>query len=205
VEESEISWIEQSDMSPLWTAYPDLKTFRVRGGNGLSLGQMRLLKLKRLVIETGGMPREVIDEVCRAELPALEHLELWLGDSGYGWTGSVSQFQPILDGTLFPELKYLGLRNSEESDAIAESVAASKLPSSLEVLDLSLGTLTDNGAKALLAADISGLKKLDLHHHYISDEWVAKLQSLSCDVNTADRQEEDDYDDEIYRYVAVSE
>lgn len=203
VEESEISWIEQSDMSPLWSAYPDLETFRVRGGSGLSLGKMNLLKLKTLIIETGGLSKEVIDQVCDAELPELQHLELWLGDEDYGWTGAISQLQPILDGVLFPNLKYLGLRNSEEADAIAEAVAASKILRSLDVLDLSLGTLADKGVNALLAADgIADLKKLDIHHHYVSDQYISKLQGLGCELNADDVQTEDSDDD---RYVAVSE
>ena len=39
-EECEISWIIQSDVSPVLTAYPELELFRVRGGQDLSLGQL---------------------------------------------------------------------------------------------------------------------------------------------------------------------
>src|SRR5688572_17786496 len=34
-EEYEISWIEQTDMAPIFVAYPQLEHFRVRGGGGL--------------------------------------------------------------------------------------------------------------------------------------------------------------------------
>ncbi len=37
-EECEISWIRQSDVSPLYKAYPQLEHFCVRGAEGLSLG-----------------------------------------------------------------------------------------------------------------------------------------------------------------------
>ena len=40
-EENEISWIHQSDVSPLLDAYPELEHFRVRGGEGLSFGSLR--------------------------------------------------------------------------------------------------------------------------------------------------------------------
>ena len=37
MEESEISWIEQSDIAPLLGAYPGLERLDVRGGSGLAL------------------------------------------------------------------------------------------------------------------------------------------------------------------------
>jgi hypothetical protein len=37
-EEHEISWIEQTDVSPLFNAYPNLEHFRVRGGNAHDRG-----------------------------------------------------------------------------------------------------------------------------------------------------------------------
>ena len=40
-EECEISWIRQSDVTPLLEAYPRLEHFQVRGGNGLALGAFR--------------------------------------------------------------------------------------------------------------------------------------------------------------------
>src|ERR1051325_4711409 len=83
-EENEISWITQSDVSPLLTAYPALEHFRVRGGHELSLGRIRHARLKELAVESGGLDREIVHEVFSADVPELEHLELWLGDAGYG-------------------------------------------------------------------------------------------------------------------------
>src|SRR5439155_712378 len=48
-EENEISWIEQTDVSPVFNAYPRLEHFAVRGGNGLSLGRLRHDNLKTLI------------------------------------------------------------------------------------------------------------------------------------------------------------
>jgi hypothetical protein len=84
IEENEISWINQSDVSPLFTAYPALEHFRVRGGNGLIVGSIRHERLKSLIIESGGLPAQVVRDVAAATLPALEHLELWLGTEEYG-------------------------------------------------------------------------------------------------------------------------
>src|SRR5262249_37557622 len=58
-EESEISWIEQCDVSPLLHAYPALEEFCVRGGQGLSFGALRHEHLRSLVVQTGGLSRNV--------------------------------------------------------------------------------------------------------------------------------------------------
>ena len=76
----------------------------------------------------------------------------------------------------------------------------------ISVLDLSMGTLGDAGA-ALLAASpaVAKLKKLDIHHHYVSEDNVARLRALGIEVNDDDREEPDSWDGEEHRYVAVSE
>lgn len=200
-EENEISWIQQTDISAIWDAFPRLEAFGVRGSNGLSLGNLRHNHLKQLVIQCGGLPRTVLAELSRASLPALESLELYLGDSGYGWDGAVDDLAPILSGKLFPRLKHLGLCDSEIADDVAKAVAASPILAQLESLDLSLGTLGDEGAKALLAAPgIKKLKRLNLAHHYLSDEVSAELQQLGIEVDLSDPQGDDDE-----RYVAVGE
>ena len=201
-EQSEISWIGQTDVSPLLHAYPLLEHFGVRGGTNLSLGPLRHKALKSLIIEAGGLPVEVVREVLAADLPQLEHLELWLGDENYGADTTVDDLAPLLAGTLFPRLHTLGLRDSEIVDEIAIALADAPILERIRVLDLSLGTLSDAGAAALLANPlIRKLEKLDVHHHYCSDEMVHKLQALPITVDVSDAQGLDDED----RYVAVSE
>ena len=146
-EESEISWINQTDVGPLFAAFPRLRELWIRGGNGLSLGRPRHDRLQKLVIQTGGLPGSVVRELATAHLPQLEHLELWLGDPGYGRDVTAEDLQPILAGGLFPKLKYLGLRNDTEADATAELVAQSPIVGQLEVLDLSLGALSDRALR----------------------------------------------------------
>jgi len=205
-EESEISWIHLSDLSPLWTAYPRLEYFRVRGGEGLSLGMMKLPHLKLLVIESGGLAAEVVREVGAAELPELEHLELWLGDDGYGATTSPEDLTPVLSGRKFPNLRYLGLRDSCITDSVAAAVARAPVMQQIATLDLSLGTLTDEGAKALLASPyLTRLTLLDLHHHYVSESIIEQLRKTGVKLNADDRKEPDEYNGQIYRYVSVAE
>lgn len=202
-EENEISWITQTDVSPLFSAYPGLKHFSVRGGNGLSLGgKMRLDSLESLVIETGGLPRSVLAEVFSMELPKLEKLDLWLGTDNYGWDGSIADLKPLLDGGLFPRLKHLGLRDSEIVNQIAEALVSSPVMDRIQTLDLSLGTLTDEGAAHLVKCEsLKRLKSLDLHHHYCTAEGMRQLKAAFPGVNLDEKQDLDEYGP----YVAVGE
>ncbi len=205
-EESEISWIQQTDMSPLFAAFPALEHFCVRGGNGLSLGRMRLAHLVSLVVQTGGLPGAVAREVAAAELPALAHLELWLGTEDYGGTTTLEDLAPILARDRFPRLRHLGLRDSDQADAVAQAVAQAPVLHQLEALDLSLGTLSDTGAAALLASPaVRRLRRLDIHHHYCTPAMVAQLEALGVEVDASDPQEPDEDRGELYRYVAVGE
>ncbi len=201
-----ISWIMQSDMSPIWSAFPALEEFGVRGGSGLQLGRPSHANLKKLVIETGGLSVRVVQEVCSAQLPELTHLELWLGDPSYGADATVDDLRPLLEGGLFPKLTYLGLRNTELADDIARALPGAGVIQQIDTLDLSLGTLTNEGAEALAAnQELSRLKKLDIHHHFVGPEAVAKLNGLGIEIDASDEQTADEYDGEIYRYVYASE
>ncbi|MEM8531888.1 MAG: STM4015 family protein [Chloroflexota bacterium] len=203
MEECEISWMQMGDMSALFNAYPALTYFGVRGANGLSLGSLRHEKLQTLVVESGGLDVQMVREVTSAQLPALEHLELWLGDDNYGANAEVDDLQPLFSGDLFPHLKYLGLRDSYIADDIAVAIAHAPIVKQLDVLDLSLGTLGDKGAAALLESPaVAQLKKLDLHYHYCSEEMMERLQALGIEVDLSDAEGDEDEDD---RYVAVGE
>jgi hypothetical protein len=205
-EESEISWITQSDVSPLFNAFPKLEELWLRGGNGLSIGRPRHPNLRKLVIETGGMPASLVREVASAELPKLEHLELWLGDDGYGNDIENDDLKTLLAKMQFPNLKYLGLRDDCRADETAKVLAEVGIPATLEHLDLSLGVLGDEGAQALAGSKwIGALKKLDIHRHYVSPRAVEQLKKAGPKVDDSDRQEPDEYNGELYRYVAVSE
>lgn len=204
MEEAEISWIQQSDVSPLLKAFPALETFGVRGGNGLEFAEPVLHEaLRSLTVESGGLGRATLDQVQALQLPNLEQLHLWLGDDNYGWDGSVDDLAPVLSGKLFPKLRTLGLMNSCVQDAVAQAVASSPVLGQLAVLDLSMGTLTDAGAAALLASpDVRKLERLNLRHNYLSSAMIPRLGELGIDVDTSDNEASEDED---YRYVEVGE
>ena len=204
-EENEMSWIRQGDMSSIWAAFPKLQTFYARGGEGLRLGAIDHAMLRELVVQTGGMPATLLREALAATAP-LEHLELWLGTADYGADSSVGDFRDLLEGRLFPKLRYLGLRNSEYSDDLAEALARSAILDRIDTLDLSLGTLTDRGARALIQSGKLGrLSKLDVTYHYMSPDGQAELAAATPNLAAGDRQVPDNYDGTDYYYVAVSE
>jgi predicted DNA-binding WGR domain protein len=203
-EENEMSWIHQCDLSPLLKAFPKLQLLRSRGGDGLELKSPQHENLRALALETGGLDVSVVRAVCMSNFPNLEYLELWLGTQEYGANHSVADLQPILSGRLFPRLKYLGLRNSEHADELAAVVVNSPLIQRIETLDLSLGVLTDEAAKALLKLPPSPtLKKLNLHYNYFSADMVRQLKALPLTVDASkpsNMEEEDEW-----RFVAVGE
>ncbi len=211
-EESEISWIKLGDVTPVFTAYPQLEHFGIRGcastytTPSLHLGTLHSEHLKTLIVETGSMDRSVVHDVLRSHLPALEHLELWTGSQWYSANVTVEDFVPLFTDNLFPNLCSLGLRDSEIANDLAIALSQSPLLERLHTLDLSLGTLDDSGATALLNCPaIRKLTKLDLHHHFCSDEIMQHLQSLPIEVDVSEREQLRDWRDDDGRFVAVSE
>jgi hypothetical protein len=203
-DECEISWIVQGDVTPLLSAYPGLEILWVRGATDLALRPVRHAALREFAIEAGGLPAAVVRAVGGCDLPALEWLELWLGTDDYGGDAGVDDLAEILAGGRLPALRRLGLRNAEIADEVAAALATAPVVARLDVLDLSLGTLSDQGAAALLAGQPLGhLSRLVLDHHYIGAELAARLVGELPDVTVhlADREEAEDGQ----RYVAVSE
>ena len=92
--------------------------------------------------------------------------------------GNVSSFSPEL----------LGLKNKDYGDYL-------------------LGNLGDEGARALLASPgVRGLKRLDLHHHFMSDAVAAEFARLGVPADVGDQKKPEKYGDgEEYRFITVGE
>jgi hypothetical protein len=204
-EDCEISWINQANYEEFFKAFPQLETFQVRGGQDLEFGGFSLPNLKRLVIETGGLDKSVIESLVSASssLTNLAHLEIWLGEENYGATVSVDNLKVLLEKP-FPNLKYLGLKNSDMQNEVVGLMKNHPILNQLETLDLSMGTLTNDGAKALLENEsLLKLKYLNCRHHFIEDEWVAKLKIKFASQNINLNDQENVEDD--WLYVEVGE
>ncbi|KUP26314.1 STM4015 family protein [Paenibacillus sp. DMB5] len=203
-EECEISWITQTDLSPLLPAYPELQSLTIQGGTDLSLSKLQHDKLEELIIITGGLSKKVLAEIAAGSLPNLRKLELYLGVDNYGFDGSLEDLLPLIEPGKFPKLTYLGLKNSEIQDEIAEAVADAPILDQLHTLDLSLGTLSDKGAEVLLASErIKGLQALNLSYHYMSDNMITRWRASGLPVDVSDQQKSDD--DEDWRYPSITE
>ncbi len=206
-EDCEVSWIEQADYEKLWGALPQLEHLTIKGSSELSLGKISHDHLKSLEIICGGLPKEVMESIKEASLPELERLSLYIGVEDYGFDGSLKDIVSMIEKSDFPKLKELGILDSEIQDEVAKAVVVCKYMNQIEILDLSQGTLTDEGGKVLLETlpSYPNIKKLNLEFHYMSDEMMEKLEGLNMEVNVSDQQEDDEYDGEIYRYPMLTE
>ena len=201
-EECEISWIVQGDYAPLLRAFPQLEELRIRGANGLVIAPFTHQALRAFTIECGGLPAEVAEALAQSSMPKLSHLELWLGDDNYGFSGDVELYRRVLAALWTLHLRYLGLRDAQISDQLALWLAGHEPIRQLDTLDLSLGTIGDMGAWALYQSEyVRDLACLDLSHHYISEACQAQLKTLPLQVVLDDAEKEDEGD----RYVAVGE
>ena len=176
-EQCEVSWIEPDDPGPVLAAFPGLRAFGMRGGTGLAIEPFTHAGLTELTVQSGGLPPRAIRSLARCTLPALTGLDLYLGTETYDGGSTPDDLELVLAGTAFPGLRHLGIRNAEDADAFAAALAMAPVVAQLEELDLSLGDLGDQGVAALLAGQpLTHLKKLDLHHHFISAPMEQRLR-----------------------------
>ena len=205
-EECEISWIVQGSYKPLLDAFPQLEELRIRGGNDLIIEPFSHQNLRKFTIESGGLDEKIARALADSHMPKLEHLELWLGTDEYGFSGDVTLYQQVLERLSTPALRYLGLRDAQIADDLAAWLANEPRLATVKTLDLSLGTIGDVGAEALLqGSQLRNLTRLDLSHHYISEANQEKLRALPFEVVLDDPQEDDEDDGDVYRYVSVGE
>ena len=211
-ESCEVSWIMQGDYSRLWAALPKLKALTVKGSTDLVLGEIRHENLEELTIICGGLPEEVLASIQEAHLPNLKKLLLYLGVEDYGFDGDPERIRTFLEKSNFPKLTYLGLTDSEIQDELAEVVLNSKYISQIKTLDLSMGSLTDQGGKLLLEnlPSYKNVEILDVHYHYMSEEMVRKLEDLNrlhiaVDASEREKPYTSSYDGEVYRTPMLTE
>lgn len=206
-EQCEVSWIMQGDYSKLWAELPDLKSLTIKGSTELRLGEVCHEGLEELTIICGGLGSDVIRSVQNAKLPNLKKLLLYIGIEDYGFDGNADTIKELLEKADFPNLSYLGITDSEIQDELVRVVLDSKFMGQIETLDLSLGTLTDQGGALLLEAlpKWPNVKTLDVHYHYLSDEMAKKLCSLPITVDVSEAEEPDVYDGTVYMNAMLTE
>jgi len=123
MEDSEITWIGQGDVgAPVLDSFPLLEELHARGGEGgdLAFTKTSHVNLKKLVIQTAGLPKEAFQGILQCDFPELEELEIWLGSDERGADTTVDNVRDLLLGNPFPKLKSLGLMNSEIINEVRE-------------------------------------------------------------------------------------
>lgn len=206
-EECEVSWIIQGNYEALWSALPRLKSLTIKGSTDLTLGRISHPGLESLTIICGGLPSDVIKEIQQAYLPNLKKLLLYIGSDCYGFDGGPDTIRDLLAQSDFPGLTYLGIADSEIQDELTAVVLESKYMKQLETLDLSCGTLTDKGGQLLLDTlpSFPGLKMLDAHYNYLSEDMVKKLKALPLKTDLSESNTPDEYDGEIWLNAMLTE
>ncbi len=193
-EDCEVSWIEQGNYSELLKSLKTLKHLIIKGSNDLSLGELNHPELQSLEIICGGLPKSVILEIANSNLPKLKKLNLYLGIDNYGFDGSIEDIKKLIGNCNLKNLDYLGLGNSEIQDEIVELVLNSDIVSNLKVLDFSNGNLSNKGAQLIIdnVDKLRNLELLDLHYHFITDDFVRKLKGLPININLDEQMENDE-------------
>jgi len=200
---------------PISKAFPRLRWLKVRSsgaswrgkGETFSLTGLDLPELRELIVETCSLSKARLAGILAGKLPALERLTLWFGSKDYGADATVKSLAKLLDGSAFPRLVHLGLMNAEIENEIAIALSMSKLARRLESLDLSMGTMTDTGADALIAGRKSfpKLAALDVSDNFLSAEAARALVKAFPFAKVEDQKTADVYEGKTYYYVSAHE
>jgi len=203
----DISSTELGNLEPAYPKLGELEALRIELGD-MEFGTMDLPRLRSLEAVTGGLTVDNLQSVAAAAWPHLERLSLHLGEEGgdYGGDIGVDDVVDFLARLNAPNLRHLGLCNTNHSDVLVRHVAESKILPQLKTLDFSDGTLGAQGARTIIehAGRFEHLAQIKARHHYVSDTVVQELGAAFPGPTVIDFTEPEDEDDG-YRYVSVSE
>jgi len=210
-DDSELSWSHTGKLDEIWPHLRKLESLKLRAGS-MALGAIELPSLRELVIETGGFDAANLRIICATSWPNLEKLSIWFGQQDFGCTCRPEHVQPILDGTRFPKLVHLGLKNAEWGDELAPLVVSSKILPRLRTLDVSMSHLTARGLVAYeqAAEALQHLEHVDMSRCLLDDEAQESARTFLKSVKLDSQRDVDDYEyeddpDAGYRYTAVGE
>lgn len=177
-EHSDPSRASLGELGRLGEAAPELEELTLRAGSlsleGLSLPRLRLLRIETV------LNAPLLADILALSLPALETLEL----SCSGYAISAAELAPLFNGA-FPHLRRLALRQTTGTNALLEALlGASMWLSTLAELDLSAGTVDDEGGERLWdERELLGhLRRLDLRANQLSAALVERLAGLAGEV-----------------------
>jgi len=210
IDNIDISRAPIGDLSELGAIYPLLEDVILKGRGDVALGALSLPRARRFALRTSTLTRRTLAAILAAPWPELVELELWFGDPqrGYGAECVLDDVRPLLGDAGFPKLRTLRLMNAAFTDELCPLLVESPRVRGLEVLDLSMGTLGDAGARVLVEARdaLAHLRALKITESCIGRPARARLEASGLPIdespvspaNTPPRQK-------AYRYTSVNE
>jgi hypothetical protein len=138
--------------------------------------------------------------LAAAKLPALERLVVWFGERDRGANATLADCMPLWDGKQFPRVRHLGLCNSELVLDFIRLLPEGKLAKQLVSLDLSKGTLGDDGITELaeVAAKFPALEALCVDDSWISPAGIKTLKKAFPRVKISAKDQQELLDPEEY-------
>ncbi len=167
-DECMLNWAEVGEVSLVWRCLPRLEHLSLQGD--AALGDIAAPALRSFSMVTVSCGEASLEACRRARWPRLEHFTLWTGET------SVDAVVRTLEA-LPASVVSLGLCNSAFTGELVEALTRVKLAQRLTRLDLSKGTLDDDGARRLLEqrAAFPKLTQLDLSENYLSPAAVGEF------------------------------
>ena len=188
------AWL--GDFSYLSDKYPLLEDVVIKGrligaqDNARRAGGLHGLALRhcrRFAVQTSGLMAETLASIGDGDWPELRELEVWTGTDEYGCTCGPDDVARFLDRAQLPELRVLRLMNCEFTDELCLVLPAYARRHPLEVIDFSLGTLTDDGADMLIAerSAFAELRSLVVHDNCLTPAGLARLREAGLPIDLA--------------------
>ncbi len=200
-EETELNWSAAGPLEPLCKGLPVLEELVVRSGS-LSAGKLTFPKLKSFTAISGELDGETLGEFANAKWPKLETLSIQLGRD-IDASRALEALEPVFKGKGLRQLKHLGFGNYHRTDELCTVLASAPIMKQIETLNLSQGTMGDEGAEALAASKRISLTQLDVSENFISSAGVISLNSIAGSVDGSSQ--EDDGGDPDDRYISAYE
>jgi hypothetical protein len=206
-DDDQISWTNVPDVSALWAAAPHLDEV-VLVGSSMCLGEVDHPRLRKLQLVSGGLTRRAVQSVARGALPALQDLDVWFGDPGYGAECDLADAVLLLERD-FPALQRMGLSNCDFADALVPRLPDAVWLPRIRALSLQGSAMSDAGGEALLrgADRLLHLETLDVGVCSLTPGMVERLRArFGARLLAEDQREPFVWRDEPPRYyVSVGE
>jgi hypothetical protein len=148
VDEHQITWLGAGAIGAVVARYPSLRRVVCRGSWPDFAGIAGPV-LEELIVVSSTLSPQAMAAIAAAPLPALQTLNLCIGDGEYGPCAALEDAAALLEAP-WPSLRHLGICNAVFSDELIPILAKSPLLGRLKSIDLSRGLFSWRGARVLV-------------------------------------------------------